>query len=514
MGPKTREVLIMILAAACFALVLADGARWFVRLDLTRSRAYSISAVTRDILREIPEQVHVTYFLSDTLRSLSPSPGRVIDLLREYAAESRGKVVVSVLDPGRTGQGESARRFGILPQQIQVIQENEQRTVDVYSGIAIDYLDRYTSLPAVFSPDGLEYSLSFAVRKVLAGRRLVVGVVVGETGKSLQNDYDTLQTGLSRDYSLHEYLPGDAIPPEVDVLLVLGGTQWGEQELRPIDTYVMNGGKVLFAVKGLRVRTASSLAAEPVGRSALLDMIESYGVRVGRDMVLDQAARDYRLPQQSPDGHISWETIGRYPPWVSIQGPGVSPDNPITARFTGLDLLWPVALSPVARDGVRAESLVKTTGSAWLQEPPFVVDPYKVPQQGTTRAQYVLALALTGTFPGRFPPAGQSVPPQGVPTRMIVVGDDDFLTDLMQFSDSLSNVLFVENAVLWLSGNADLLSIKTRAGTEGRLDRIRDPSLRSRLILAAELLNVVLIPLGVALVGLLRWIRRKEKAAS
>jgi ABC-type uncharacterized transport system involved in gliding motility auxiliary subunit len=94
---------------------------------------------------------------------------------------------------------------------------------------------------------------------------------------------------------------------------------------------------------------------------------------------------------------------------------------------------------------------------------------------------------------------------------MIVVGDDDFLTDLMQFSDSLANVLFVENAVLWLSGNDDLLSIKTRAGTEGRLDRIQDPAARSRLILAAEAVNVVLIPVAVLLAGLVARIRRREK---
>ncbi len=511
MRRRARETLLMILVALCLVFVLADGARWFLRLDLTRSKAYSISAVTRGILREIPEQVHLTYYLSDTLRSLSPSPGRVIDLLREYEAESRGKVIVTVLDPGKTGEGESARRVGILPQQIQVIQQNEQRTVDVYSGIAVDYLDRYTSLPAVFSPDGLEYSLSFAVRKVLAGRRLVVGVIAGEPGKSFQGDYDTLQTGLSRDYAVHEYFPSDPIPPEVDALLVLGGMQWGDAELRPLDAYIQNGGKVLFAVKGLHVQTAGTFTAQQVAGSPLLDMLESYGVRVGRDMVLDTASRDYRLPQKRPNGQIGWETIGKYPPWVSIQGPNVSSTQPVTAHFTGLDLLWPVALSAVPRNGVQIEPLVKTTSSAWLQKPPFGVDPYKVAQQGVTTQQSVMAYALTGTMPSRFPAVGQSS--AGVPTRMIVIGDDDFLTDLMQFSDSLSNVLFVENAVLWLSGNADLLSIKTRAGTEGKLDRIQDPALRSRLALAAELLNVVVIPLGVMAFGLLRRMRRKEKSA-
>jgi gliding motility-associatede transport system auxiliary component len=506
MDRRARELLITSLLVACFALLLADGARWFVRLDLTRSKAYSISPVSREILRGIPEQVHVTYFLSDTLRSLSPSPGRIIDLLREYEAESRGKLVVTVLDPDRTGLGENARRFGILPQQIQVIQQNEQRTVDVYSGIAVDYLDRYTSLPAVFSPDGLEYSLSFAVRKVLAGRRLVVGIVIGEPGRTLADNFDTLRTGLSRDYSLHEYLPGDPIPPEVDALIVAGGTQWGSQELRPIDAYVAGGGKVMFAVKGIAVQTEHVLRAAPVGRSALLDMLGSYGVGVGRQLVMDTAARDYRLPQQRPNGQIGWETIGHYPPWVSIQGPNVSSRNPITARFTGLDLLWPVALTPVPREGVQEKPLVKTSTSAWLEKPPFVIDPYRVNQQGVSPGQYVLAMALTGRFPSWYSPTARS------PTsRMIVVGDDDFLTDLMQFSDSLANVLFVENAVLWLSGNDDLLSVKTRAGTEGRLDRISDPAARSRFILAAEAVNVVLIPLGVLLAGLLARMRRRER---
>jgi ABC-type uncharacterized transport system involved in gliding motility auxiliary subunit len=226
-------------------------------------------------------------------------------------------------------------------------------------------------------------------------------------------------------------------------------------------------------------------------------------------MVLDTSSRDYRLPQQRPNGQIGWETIGKYPPWVSIQSHNVSPENPITARFTGLDLLWPVALSPVARAGVEAEPIVRTTGSAWVQGGPYILDPYKVPQAGVTRGQFALAFALSGSFPAFFP----SVAGPAVPTRMIVVGDDDFLTDLMQFSDSLSNVLFVENVVLWLSGNSDLLSIKTKAASEGKLDRIQDPATRSRLMLGAEILNVALIPLAVALFGLVRRIRRRERGA-
>ena len=510
MKARSREALMMILVAACLAMVLANAARWFLRVDLTRSRAFSISEVSGAILRTIPEQVHITYYLSDTLRSLTPSAGRIVDLLQEYAADSQGRVLVTVLDPDRAGRAESARRYGILPQQIQVVQQNEQRTTNVYSGIVIDYLDRYTSLPAVFTADGLEYSLSFAVRRVLSGRRVQIGVVVGTAGKSWQDDYQTLRDGLSRDYSLREYLPGEEIPPEVDVLLVLGGTGWSTAECAPIDSYVMAGGKVLFGVKGLQVETARTLGATAVGDAPLLGMIESYGVRVGHEMVLDVACRSYRLPQQQASGQVAWETIGVYPPWVSVQAPNVDAGSPVTARFSGLDLLWPSPLQEVTRQGVKAEPLLKSTSSAWLLKAPFTVDPYTVAQSSPPQGQFVLGYALSGTFPSAAAGGGAA---RSNPTRMIVVGDDDFANDLMQFSDSLYNVIFVENAVLWLSGNADLLSIKTRAAVQGKLDRVQDPAARGRLMLAAELINVVVIPALVVLFGLVRLLRRRERGA-
>ena len=511
---RTREIIVTILVVLCLVLLSANSVRYFARIDLTRKQLFSISPVSRRILASIPQQIHITYFLSDSLRSMTPAAGRIADLLQEYALESGGKVLLTILDPDKTGQGESARRYGILPQQVQVVQRNEQRSAELYTGIAIDYLDRYTSIPAVFTPDGLEYSLSLAVRKVLSGRRVVVGLVLGEPGKSLAGDYESLRTGLSRDYTLHEYQPGEKIPPEVDVLMVLGGAQWGERQLRPIDAYIQSGGKALFAAKGLRVLTAQNLEAVPVGESALLDMIESYGVRVGREMILDSACRDYRLPQQQPSGQIGWETIGTYPPWVSIQGPNVMAAHPITSGFSGLDLLWPVALTAKEPAGVSAEALVRTSAAAWLQRPPFILDPYRLGQGGPAKGsplagQFVLAYALTGSFPARFGAQGP-----GQPTRIVVIGDDDFLSDLMQFSDSLYNVFFMENSILWLSGNSDLLSIKTKAATEGRLDRIQDPALRGGLMVAAEAVNVVLVPLAVLAFGLVRALRRKEKGSS
>ena len=268
MDRRGREALLLLLFAAGLALVLLNSSRFFVRLDLTRGGANTISPASRAIVAALPGKVRLTYYLSDALRPLTPEPGRVIDLLREYAAVSRGKVEVEVVDPQEAGRAESARRFGVLPQQVQVVRQGEQRTIDVFSGIVLEHLDRYTSLPAVFSSEGLEFGLSAGIRRLAAGRRIRVGVLLGRGDKSLERDYALLGTGLSRDFALREYLPGERLPPEADALLVLGGAGLDEAALPPLRRYVAEGGRVLFAVKGLRVETARSLSAAAAGPSA------------------------------------------------------------------------------------------------------------------------------------------------------------------------------------------------------------------------------------------------------
>ena len=64
-----------------------------------------------------------------------------------------------------------------------------------------------------------------------------------------------------------------------------------------------------------------------------------------------------------------------------------------------------------------------------------------------------------------------------------------------------------------VEGRAQPEPLGERAGAVGRLDRIQDPALKGRLMLTAELLNVVAIPVCVLAFGLLRRLRRKEKAA-
>jgi len=524
MNERRRETVMLILVIGAVILLALDSTRFFFQADLTEDKIFTISPVTRELFKQIPQQVHITYYLSDRLKNLTPVPGRIVDMLQEYSAYSHGKIKVTVVDPSTGQAAEAVHRLGIVPQQIQVIQQNEQRVAEVYSGLVIEYLDRTISIPFVFNPETLEYSLTLTIRRILRNSPEIVGIIVGDPAQRFDNDYSMLGEELGLSFTVRQFSPGEVIPPEVSVLVVLGGTELTREQLLPIDQFIMSGGHAIFAVKGLRVETAKRLDAVVVGPSPLLDMLASYGVRVGREMVLDRSARDYRLPQ-FVFGTIKWMVLGKYPEWVSILPQDVSASNPITVRFPGLDLLWPSDLQFIGSPGISAEPLVKSTKDAWLMKPPFTTDPFKIVgldgSSYPTKGQYTLADALSGRFRSWFVHNQTAGNKTDVPygkllvesptTRMIVIGDSDFASNLMRFSDSSYNALFLENAVEWLSSDSDLLSIKTRNFHDLRLTRIQNQSEKQRLMVLSEAVNVALIPLIVLVVGLVRGYLRRER---
>ncbi|MDR3167379.1 MAG: ABC transporter, partial [Treponema sp.] len=102
-------------------------------------------------------------------------------------------------------------------------------------------------------------------------------------------------------------------------------------------------------------------------------------------------------------------------------------------------------------------------------------------------------------------------------SRIIVIGDTDFASFFMQYTQAQRNLDFLLQAADWLGNDDDIIGIRNRQSQTGRLDRILDPEKRERAMLFSRVLNVVIIPLGVVILGILfawrREIKRKESDA-
>lgn len=521
---KRRERLVTWLVAGGLLLAAVASTIYYARLDLTSGRTFTLSKAARGLKDDIPETVRVTYYVSKSLSDRHPGPGAIEDFLREVEAANEGKVSVRVVDP--TKDPSEAEALGLAPQQMQVVERSEQRVALVYSGIAVEYLERSEAIPVIISTETLEYELLKAVRAVVSQERSVAGLLVGDADKTLKEDYQTLAGALAQaGYEIREQRRGEAIEDDVDALFVLGNAALDRYDAARLDAYLMRGGKAFFAVKGVDVNPDRGLAASAVAEGGLLSVLSAYGFEIDRKLVLDQSNLTVPFQTARPMGGYQIQYV-RYPHWVALDPRFVSADHPLTARFAGLDLFWPSPLRLSPREGVSAVELAKTTPKAWLQAERLAAGPqdqalYAL-ERDETLGQYLVAAAASGRFRSAFAagdlpsrdgaPALQPPPALESPeTRVVVVSSADFLTDLMRMSDSGFNASFALSAADWLASGDDLVALRSRAAADTRLNKIKDEGLREFLVVVTYAVNLVLVPLAVVAYALVRSRRRARR---
>jgi len=74
---KRAEIVVFLLGLAIILLAALNSSRFFARLDLTKSKAFSISLVSKKLFQEIPEQVYITF---SSTRKGSPRSPRMVTL--------------------------------------------------------------------------------------------------------------------------------------------------------------------------------------------------------------------------------------------------------------------------------------------------------------------------------------------------------------------------------------------------------------------------------------------------
>jgi ABC-type uncharacterized transport system involved in gliding motility auxiliary subunit len=524
---KKQTTIITALSIIAFILALMVSGRLWLRFDLTKNKAYTISKVSRNLYKEIPDPVNITYYLSDKLKTVIPSPGEIEDTLREYVSFSRGKIVLAVHDPVKTELSAFVEELGIQARQVQTVERDQASLVTVYSGIVIEYLDKIEVLPWVISTDTLEYDLTSRIRSMVTNTERQIGVIVADSFRQWSEDFSYLNMSLaSAGYRIRQIFPGDEIPDNLPALFVLGGAEdLDEWALYRIDRFIQLGGRVLFAVKGIYIDTVyGSIEARHQRDQGLLDMIASYGAIIRPELALDRNALTLQYQTMTPGGGVQYRIV-RYPLWIGILEENGNAQHPVSSGFSGLDLYWasPLELPPIPN--VSAQVLFTSSEEAWLMRDSFFTSPeimYLMEVEAAeTRGTKVLGVALGGIFPSFF--GGNSKPvregselpdmPRGSsPSRIIVIGDTDFATNIINATQAVYNLEFLIRAADWLSSDDDIVGIRNRQPQAGRFDKIQDIERRTSAMRFSQILNVVMIPLLVIISGLAISSQRKKRS--
>ncbi|MCL2211352.1 MAG: GldG family protein [Treponema sp.] len=525
---KRQTSIITLLSIIAFILALMVSGRLWFRLDLTKNKAYTISGVSRNLYKELPDPVNITYYLSGKLKTVVPAPGEIEDTLREYAAYSRGRIRLTVRDPVKVGLA-VVEELGLQPRQVQTVEQDQASLITVYSGIVIEYLDKMEVLPWVISTDTLEYDLTSRIRSMVTDSERWMGVIVGDSFRQWKDDFSYLEMTLAEaGYRTRVLFSGDEIPENMPALFVLGGVEdLDEWALYRIDRYIQQGGKTLFAVKGIYIDTIyGSIEARHQEDKGLLDMLASYGAIVRKELALDRNALTLQYQTRSPSGGISYRIV-RYPLWIGILAENGNSQHPVSSGFAGLDMYWSSPIELSAPSSVEAVPIFTTTAQGWSMRNSLYTSP-EVPymlemEASETKGAKILGAALSGTFPSFFRGAEKPVregseeelpdmPEVARESRIIVIGDTDFATNIINVTNARHNLDFLLRAADWLANDDDVIGIRNRAPQTGRFDKITDSSSRAAVMKVIQIVNVGLIPLLVIAAGLLLAYRRKVLA--
>lgn len=524
---KRRTGVLLGLTAALICLAALVFSSFHIGLDLTSDGVYSVSGVSKKLLKDLPDLLRITYYVSPDVSARYPGAKQVEDYLYKFQAAGRGKVSVVVADP--TKDSSSLEGLGISPKRMQVLVNNEPRLVTVYSGLVIEYLDRIEAIPFVLGTEGLEYDLVKAVERAVSGKKAIAAVLVGDADKVYQNEYQTFDQALkSAGWDVQEISRGDAVPQDAQVLIVIGNADLVDYDVYRIDEFLARGGSAFMALRGVNVQIGYGLSATAVQQDALIKALDGYGLKLEKNLVLDPSARSSPFNPSATSGGMLL-----YPHWLVVEQADVDRKNPVTRRLSGLDLMWSSSLAIVSKPGVTAEPLVSSSKKAYLQTKNFAIGPDESAlfdsEADSTTGQYLLAASLNGILPmafsGKAIPVKEGSPPlaalpsQAKASRLLVISSADFLNDqymgvqdLRTQSDATYNVAFAANAVEWLAYGDALATLKAQGSRDPRLVKVQDQRTRALIELLAIAVNIILVPGALVVFGVVRIRRRKLSA--
>src|SRR6266542_1479023 len=503
-------------ALVCLGLMLIAvniiaGRFLTARLDLTSERLYTLSHGTRQTLAHIDEPITLRFYYSTRLGELVPGYGvyaqRVRELLDEYVAAAKGKLRLEVYNPQAFSDTEDrAVAFGL--QSVPLDVQGEQ----VFFGLAGTNSTDDQQVIAFFAPERerlLEYDLTRLVHSLAVPKRTTVGLV---STLPLEGEMIAMRGRASRPMAIIEQLRQldkvetlgleiDAVPADIDVLMLVHPQNLSPKTLFAIDQFVLKGGKALVFVDPYSELQAGQRARPGAPADSNLEpLFKAWGLQ----LLPNTVAGDRRAARR-----VAVQVTGRgqqaidYVAWLNLRDGDINHDDVITAELRQLAMASAGILEPLEGATTKLEPLITTSPEAMkipvdkvapMPDVPALLIGFK-----SEDTRYTLAARVTGPVATAFPdgppkpaatpakpdePAKPEQPPpptdflrqSAQPINVIVVADTDMLDDKFwaQSQDffgrriivpTANNGDFVANAVEVLAGGEDLVDLRSRGSS-------------------------------------------------
>ncbi len=521
--------LLCLLALLVSINVIAANTLRSARLDLTQGKLYTLSDGSRSILSKLEEPVVLRFYYSPALGTQIPSYGvyaqRVREMLEEYAALSKGKLELQILNPEPFSPAEDrAVAFGL--QGVPLDNGGEQ----VYFGLAATNSTDDTQTVPFFQPDRerfLEYDLTKLVRNLAFPKKTVVAMIStlpleGDMMAAMQGQAPQPYAVIDQLRQLNEMrtLGGDIdkIADDVDVLMVVHPKELSQKTLYAIDQFVLRGGRALvFVDPNSETQAAHANRMMPPGSPTNSDFNKLFAAW-GFQMDIGQVAADRQSARRVNAGTQARPQAADYVAWLSLKKANMNRDDSITGDLDQINIATGGVLRPLDGAKTTFTPLLSTSTDAMevqaekVQNVPDVLGllrDFKPLNQKLAIAARISGPAVTA-FPDGPPPnddvklgpdgkpveekpdpvalraaAEAQLKTSAQPINVVAVADTDILDErywaqVQEFFGQrvvvpiANNADFIANAIDVLAGGNDMIGLRSRGSSARPFTVIRN----------------------------------------
>jgi ABC-2 type transport system permease protein len=555
---KIQSLTTLGLLTAIIVLLNIVLSNFFVRLDLTKEKRYSLSAASKSLAKKVQDEMYFKVYLEGEFpadfKRLSRS---VKEMLDEFSVYSNNRIQYQFIDPFKDANDRQSADIvtelnakGLIPTNVQIKKEDEFAQKIIIPGAVVYYKgNEYTVnfLKGQFgqapeetinsSIEMLEYEIANLLRKATENKVKKIAFIE-DHGELERWDIAEAVSALSDFYRV-ERLPLSLQVPEklneyAGIIIAKPTQVISDFDKFKIDQYIMRGGKVLWLLETQLAHMDSLRNADQFVTitypTNVEDMLFRYGVRINQNLIQDLQCNAIPVLSGMRNGVPQQKLL----PWPYF--PVVSPagNHPIVKSVEPVWHQFVNSIDTLNNPDIKKTVLLQTSPYSRVLASPARVDLNVArldlqPQMFRKGpGNFITAVLLEGKFKSIFRhkvDAAYNDTLNFVPEiengKMIVVSDGDVIKN--QFKQSTGEVFplgydrytqqqfgnkkFILNCIDYLCDDSGILDVRSKEVTLRLLDKGKIKKYRTQ-IAALNLGAPIVI---IVLFGLINAFIRKRK---
>jgi len=478
---KNKWITSVVLITAIVLVANLISQDFFLRVDFSEDKQYTLSWATKDLLKNLHEPITVKAYFSE---NVPPNVAKVRkdfkEMLVEYNNRSKGMVVYEFVDPSAKEDIEQeATQEGIQPVMIDVREKDQMKQQKAYLGAIISMGDRKEVIPVIQPGAALEYTLSKAIKKLSVVEKPSVGILQGHGEPQIQ-ELAQVYAELSVLYQVEPLTLNDsaAIPERIKTIAIVRPTDSIKQShFAQLDAFLARGGKILVAASNVNANLQQAIAS--ASAAGIDQWLKTKGILLNQNIVIDASCSQIQVVQKN----------GAFQMIQQIQFPYI----PVIKTFSktsigsGLEAVILPFASTIEYNGSPANiytPLAYTSDKSNIEQLPVFFNIQRIWHESDfPKHQLVVAATLEGKLAG------------DQRSKLVIIGDGDFVINGKQGEQqklSPDNINMFVNSIDWLSDDTGLIELRTKSVTARPLDELGDGT-RTTLKWLNFLLPILLI---------------------